>query len=251
MDHLATILKLDNAQSEFDWNRDLATDFSSILLTNNRLLNVLIRIGYKAVMGVAAALTELIQLRSKNSCPHIDVTQEFAPKIDALWAAAIDPLYLKSSDFEYRYIDENGVKSVFSSNWFILGYIAGGYADSSYYIHPFLVNLPMLARHLMPDRNLFDKWFTETIRKTAETFPCLYSYSDLNWKEDKNAVYDCSDDAPVPREFFFDPEFVYSKEAAKPLLNTFLQSLDYNNNPWLCTPEEMMAKGFKGTPYKV
>ena len=37
----------------------------------------------------------------------------------------------------------------------------------------------------------------------------------------------------------------------KPVLNAFLQSLDYNNNPWLCTPEEMLAKGFKGTPYEV
>jgi len=30
--------------------------------------------------------------------------------------------------------------------------------------------------------------------------------------------------------FFFDPEFEYSEEAAKPVLNAFLQSLEYNYN---------------------
>ena len=83
-----------------------------------------------------------------------------------------------------------------------------------------------------------------------QTIPCTYNYSDLDF-DDKDARYDCSVDAPVPREFFFDQNFEYSEEAAKPVLNAFLQSLDYNNNPWLCTPEEMLEKGFKGTPYKV
>ena len=77
-----------------------------------------------------------------------------------------------------------------------------------------------------------------------------FSESDI-YRNDYEAKYDCSADIPVPREFFFDSEFQYSEDTAKPVLNAFLQSLDYDNNPWLCTPEEMLEKGFQGTPYKV
>ena len=250
MDYLASILELDSSQDRFEWGKDTATKFSSTQLTNGRLLAVLSKVGYKASMGIAVALTELIQLRSKNQYPYINITEEFAPKIEALWAAAIDPLYLRDPFFDYKYADENGVKATYSSNWYILRYIARRYIAGSYYIHEFLVNIAMLTRHLMPNKGLFDKWFTETMQKTVETFPCLYDYGDLD-ENDEKAVYDCSADVPVPREFFFNPEFIYSPNAAKSVLNSFLKSLNYRNNLWLCTPEEMLEKGFKGTPYKV
>jgi len=248
---IETLLELNNSQNEFEWSTDLRVRFSSLYLTNDRLFDVISKIGYKAVVGVATVLTELIQLRTAKRYPYIDVTQEFTQKIESLWAGAIDPLYLKrESDFNYKYFDKNNILTPYSSNWFILNFIVDRYVDGSYHIHDFLVNLSMLARHLMPNRKLFDEWFTGTLRKTAETFPCLYDYDDLD-KGDKDAKYDCSDDAPVPQEFFFDSEFKYSQDAAKHVLNDFLQKLDYDNNPWLRSPEEMLVKGFRGKPYEI
>ncbi|MCL2591330.1 MAG: hypothetical protein FWD67_10775 [Betaproteobacteria bacterium] len=244
------ILDLSNSQVEIEWGRDYESKFSNLLVTNNRLFNVIKRVGYKAVMGVAVTLTELVQQRSKTRFPGINVNQEFASKIESLWAGAVDPLYLKTFKFGYKYFDENRVLTPYSSNWRIITYITKEYIGNSFYIYGYLVNLSTLARHLMPNKKLFDDWFAEIMRKTAEVFPSTYDYADLN-PDDRSAKYDCSIDAPVPREFFFDPEFKYSEEAAKPVLNAFLKSLDYNNNPWLCTPEEMLAKGFKGTPYEV
>ena len=175
--HLASVLELNGSENDFEWNRDLANNYSSLLLTNGRLLNALIMIGYKATMGVAAALTELIQQRLKGFYSNIDTAREFAPKIESLWAGAVDPLYMKNLDFDYKYLDENKSSTPYISNWFILNYVAGRYISNSYYVHEFLVNLSMLARHLMPNREAFDNWFSGTMRKTAETFPCLYSYS--------------------------------------------------------------------------
>ena len=81
------------------------------------------------------------------------------------------------------------------------------YVKSSFTVHRYLINLSMLARHLMPNKKIFDDWFTETLRKTAEVFPCTYDYADLNF-DDANAKYDCSVDAsilpmvsPLPRHF--------------------------------------------------
>ena len=244
------ILDLKSKQNKFVWSNDLHHKFTDVLLVNDRLFEVVSKIGYKAAVGIAVALTELIQETVKDRYPYIDVTQEFGPKIEALWAGAVDPLYLRNFGFEYKYYDENGGSTPYGSNWGVLFFVAKEYIEGSFYIHQYLVNLSMLARHLISNKKLFDIWFTETIRKTAEVFPCPYDYDDLDMYDDE-AKYDCSADAPVPQEFFFDPEFKYSEDAAKPVLNAFLHSLDYNNNPWLRTPEEMLAKGFNGTPYKV
>ena len=244
------ILDLKNKQNEFVWSNNLHHKFTDVLLTNNRLFEAVSRIGYKAAVGVAVALTELIQEMVKDRYPYIDAAREFAPKIEALWAGAIDPFYLKDFDFEYKYYDENRDSTPYGTNWAVLYFVAKEYTEGSFYIHQYLVNLSMLARHLISDKKSFDNWFAETIRRTVEAFPCPYDYDDLDMYDDE-AKYDCSDDAPVPREFFFDSEFEYSEEAAKPVLNAFLRSLDYENNPWLCTPEEILAKGFKGEPYKV
>jgi len=248
--HISSILELDDLHNEITWNDDDYSKFSSLFLTNNRLFNVLKRIGYKAAIGVAVTLIELIQKRSKKLFPFIDVTKEFDSKIESLWAGAIDPLYLKTWDYGDDYYDENGDATVYAADWYIMYFLINEYMAGTFCVHRYLVNLSMIARHLTPDKKLFDKWFAEIIRKTSEEFPCTYDYADLNF-DDKDAKYDCSVDAPIPREFFFDPEFKYSEETAKSVLNIFLQSLDYNNNPWLCTPEEMLKKGFKGTPYKV
>jgi len=244
-----SILDLYGLQNEVEWNEGFDRKFKDFLFENDRLFNIISKISYKATTGVAATLTELIQRKILGCFPNIDCNQ-FALKIEALWAGAIDPLYLKTFKFGYEYDDEDEKPTPFSSNWFVLIFFTKKYMEGSFYIHHYLMNLSMLARHLMPNKRLFDKWFAETMDKTAETFPCSYDYDDLDMG-DTEARYDCSDDAPVLREFFFDPEFQYSEEAAKPLLNTFLQSLDYNNNPWICTPEEMLEKGFKGTPYTI
>ena len=247
--NIVSILDLYDLLPEVEWERSHCGKFTNLLLVNNRLFSIVSKIGYKSAIGVAVVLTELIHQKTKEIYPNID-TYQFIPKIESLWAGAVDPLYLKTFKYTFSYKDEHGIRTPYYANWLTLGDILKNYMEGSLYIHRYLMNISMLARHLISDKKLFDKWFAETIRKTSETFPCPYDYDELD-TDDKEARYDCSDDAPIPREFFFDPEFKYSEDAAKPLLNAFLQSLDYNNNPWLCTPEEMLAKGFKGTPYEV
>ncbi|MCL1916863.1 MAG: hypothetical protein FWG14_00890 [Peptococcaceae bacterium] len=244
------IHNLDDSQVQIEWDGDDFSKFSNLLITNNRLFNVLKKVSYKAAIGIAVTLTELIQLRSKHFFPYIDIAQEFNKKIESLWAATINPLYLKTFTFDWEYYDDNEEFTPYASNWVVLRHMLKECTQSSFTIHRYLINLSMLSRHLTPNKKLFDNWFTKVMCNTTEIFPCTYDYADLDF-DDVDARYDCSGEAPIPREFFFNPEFEYSEEAAKPILNTFLQSLDYNNNPWLCTPEEMLEKGFKGTPYEV
>ena len=241
------IIDLDS-QAEIVWNDSYDSKFSNLLMTNDRLFGVLLNIGYKAALGVAVTLTELIHQKSHKFYPLIDVVQEFAPKIESLWAGTIDPFYLSTFRFDFEHFSEDGSSTPYSACWFILFNMARDYIKGSGCVQRYLVNLSMLACHLMSNKRQFDSWFTEVVRKTTEIFPYI---RDFEFVDNDEVKYDYSDVVPVPREFFFDPEFQYSEETAKPLLNKFLQSLDYNNNPWLCTPERMLEKGFKGTPYTI
>ncbi|MCL1918634.1 MAG: hypothetical protein FWG14_10025 [Peptococcaceae bacterium] len=197
------ISDLSNSQNEIQWDDDYHSKFTDLFITNDRLFNILEKVGYKAVMGVAVTLTELIQLGWNKYFPHIDINEEFGPKNLSLWAAAIDPLYLKSFEFECEYFDEVGdiIFTPYAANWEVLYFLAEKYIKNSFTTHRYLINLSMLARHLTPNKKLFDKWFTETMRKTAEIFPCTYDYDDLDLN-DIYAKYDCSGDAPCPARIF-------------------------------------------------
>ena len=178
--HIIPILDLCNSQNEIEWSKAYHNRFHDEELTNIRLFNVLKKVGYKAVIGVVVALTEIIQKRLTGVFPQIDADREFSLKIKALWASAVDPLYLKTFDFDWKYFDKNEVLTPYATTWYIIGFIMARYIKGSYYIYDYPVRLSLLARHLMPNKKLFDNWFAETLRKTAKVFPCTYDYADLD-----------------------------------------------------------------------
>ena len=106
---IRTISILDlNPKAEIGWDEKCDEKFSNLLWTQDQLFAVVLKIGYKAALGVAITLTELIQKLSEKSYPHINTAQEFAPKIESLWAGAIDPLYLKTWEFGFEYHNGEG-----------------------------------------------------------------------------------------------------------------------------------------------
>jgi hypothetical protein len=53
---------------------------------------------------------------------------------------------------------------------------------------------------------------------------------------------------PMPRETL-DPDFEYTLDQGPALIDAFLHRLDPGQNPYLCSPQEMLDNGFSGTPY--
>lgn len=90
-----------------------------------------------------------------------------------------------------------------------------------------------LATHVLPDDLPFRQW-RELILARLET---LYP---LDPEERLGEV--------VPREAL-DPDFAFSLEMTKPLINRFLSGLSPEKNPLLNSSEEMLEEGFEGTPY--
>src|SRR5262249_17385742 len=155
--------------------------------------------------------------------------------IEAAWAGTIDWLYLKSLDVP---------------NWEEqLPAPIGGPLDQAFWllqqafvaarrVEPFWESpacLSELALRVLNRPETFKEWRRFVIDRMTRLHPKL--------KENRLGT-------PVPREAL-DPGFDYRPEMAPELLDKFLKSLDYTQNPYLSSPEEMIADGFEGTPYSL
>lgn len=230
------------APINYKWNNDLALKFSAARDQNLRLSDALGSLSVKATIATGIAIAEWIIWRFEGYADLSDALR----RIDAAWASVIDPAYTKDLDFELTdeddFHDREIVKGPTEIALDLLGNLSTRYMGASTYVRGPVVRLAMLARHLMPDKKAFDHWLSETLRHAAGAFPANPAF------DEDAGTYDASHEKPVPREFF-DPSFAYSEAAANRILQDFLRTLDPATNPYLRSPEEMKAKGFKGTPY--
>lgn len=95
------------------------------------------------------------------------------------------------------------------------------------------VYLCNLAELVLPDAKLFRQWRNWAIERLVK----ITSYT----QENELGV-------PVPREAL-DSKYDFKKEMSDQLIDSYLKTLDYKNNPYLRSPEEMTKDGFDRTPY--
>lgn len=90
------------------------------------------------------------------------------------------------------------------------------------------------------------------LKKAALLFPSGYDYSEIlkDVYTYEKRKYNSSDEAVIPRQFFWDEDFDYQAAGNAELINEFLSTLDYKNNEFLNPPKTMLKNGFLGTPYK-
>jgi len=227
------------APIKYKWNSDLGLKFYAAKDQNARLYKAIDASQFKAKMAIGAAVTEWIIWRFDGHTNLADAHQ----RIEAAWVSVIDPLYTKNLSLKMKEDDDAApVEGALELALCLLGEIHGRYAKGNIYLAERIVNQSMLARHLMPEKKPFDDWLSTTLQRAAEAFPRTTNY------DKRTGIFDASGEKPVPREFF-DPNFQYTEVHAEAALRAFLQTLDPKQNPYLNTPEEMKAAGFKGTPY--
>lgn len=236
----------------YKWDLKCHERYTNLLFSNEPLFSSIKDLGYKATIGMAAAITEWIHWRV---CETEEEIYKHMPQIEVIWFAAIDPLYISKYDFEWKFRNTEGMPTPLSGNWFINRLLLNDYMKGVCYVHRYLMNLLLLILHLLStnDKKVFNKWFEETVQKIVAIHPCPYKYEELPGLKSTAKIidlYDCSNDAPISRDLFFNSSFSYTEENNNMAVHTFLQSLDYTTNPFLSSPEEMIAKGFKGKPYR-
>lgn len=107
--------------------------------------------------------------------------------------------------------------------------------------------LPRLAVHVLPKPAVFEQWLDASVARLAVLYPAPEHdpFDDLfgeNYEQRRGPL--------VAREAL-DPGFDYKPEDAPKLIANFLRTVDYRRNPYLLSPEQMVAEGFEGTPYTI
>lgn len=102
-----------------------------------------------------------------------------------------------------------------------------------------------LARDVQPQKKHFDAW----LEAAFERLTLLYPKPPIREGAKCTEIAQTIIGAPVPRQAL-ETTTKFDMAQADNYLDKYLQNLDYTNNPYLRTPEEMLELGFTGVPYR-
>jgi hypothetical protein len=217
-------------QIQHDWSELIE---ESITCPDPRLGQRLRAISYRAGVSLSVGSLEWIAWRLHK---HINDPVVFQV-IEATWAGIIDWRYLEWHDLpppnweeELPWPVEGPLTMAVKLLGEIVSQVSHGQPDTGEAAA--LVELPL---YVLKDQEPYKEWRRFAIRRLTEAHPIQ--------REDRQGT-------PVPREAL-EPERDYKPEAAAQLLSAYLQGLDHTKNPYLRSPDDMIADGYKGIPYSV
>jgi len=106
--------------------------------------------------------------------------------------------------------------------------------------------LSRIAMHVLPKPEIFEQWLNAVTDRLVNMYPAPEDdpFEDIfNDHEEERR-------GPLVAREALDPAFDYHPDQAPQLLDQFLRSVDYKNNPFLRSPEELMELGIEH-PYRL
>ena len=186
-------------------------------------------ITFRGVAAIALGTAEWIAWRFEGVSPSVDLLDY----IEACWAGLIDSLYRKEWNWPKDAKIEGPVDRPLAQTCYTLNEIMRLISVSSNGAASKSIYLIYLARHVLPRKPPFERWLKTTLTRMGELY-------------DRDTIGPLG--PPVPRQAL-DPAF--APKQAPELLRAFLAGLKPGVNPYLRTPDEMTALGFKGKPYTI
>jgi hypothetical protein len=227
-----TSLKLSTLPVDYDSGWNTLIPFRECTDEDNpRLAGALQLISVKAAFALGVACFEWVVARVEGQIDTSDALQ----RIEAAWAAAIDPRYanLPQPPRSRTSPPQEFVKPLHLATK-MLSDAHAHYTGGGEGVRSSAQGLVMLVDHLAGRHPAFDPWLADSLRRCHEHRPA----SEGPVEEEE----------PVPRELF-DPSFVWSEDAVQEALRGFVEALDPAANPYLRSADEMLAAGFEGQPY--
>lgn len=217
------------APVSYDWNDAFP---ESHFPEDERLGHRIAKTRRRGVVALSSGFAEWIAWRFR---PLVD-TAVLLSEIEAVWAGIVDWRYVRplatSPNAPARDAWQGPERGPVRAAFRLLSQVVTFVKKSSYPADASSA-LSNLASYVMPDPKPFKEWRRFAVQRLAELYP-----TDM-----KDML-----GPAIPREVL-DPGIDYKPGMANALLASYLQSLDYEKNPFLRSPEEMMAEGFQGTPY--
>lgn len=209
---------------EHDWN-ELEMMY---LPVDSRLRNRIGGISYRGIIALSLGMAEWIIWRLSKFLKDPVPFQ----LIEALWAAIVDWHYLKWDNIPSWNEYPDPIRGPLVKTFNFLDQIVG-LVRKKQFASPELLYISEIALHVIPDPKPFKYWRRFIIQNLNNVYP----------RKDEDIL-----GPPVPRDFL-ELDFDYNAETARKVLFNYLKSLDHMQNPFLSSPEEMVLKGFTGTPY--
>ena len=223
----------------YKWSENIAIDIDDT--ENVRLYKAIDAASFRAKMAIGAVLAEWAVWRFEGL---VDIGDGLL-RIEAAWAAVIDPEYVNDLEFETTADDDLApLVGAYQSALYYLGETAADYLGKNIYLAESVAKQATLARHVVPDKKAFDAWVTPALRHLAAAFPRVTDY------DERTELYNASAEPPVPRAFF-EAGYAHSDAACHQALSDYLASLSHQRNPYMRSPKEMAKHGFVGTAYRL
>ncbi|MDA6072684.1 hypothetical protein NJT12_23970 [Flavobacterium sp. AC] len=214
----------------YKWNKKKIDQFLDPSEENEDLENALLQINHKASVGLTAALLEWVYWRYTG---YTKMNSDIQKRIEALWFSVDNRENTKPLLFDAGF-DISASGHVSGRLWIALmnvRMIDVMYRKGSYLLQGELIGLVLLARNITPKKSTFDKWFSRKITALQQEYPSQYTKDNIDVTDE--AIYDSSNEPVICRDFFFNPEFEYTKEASENALEDFVENIDYKTNPFL------------------
>lgn len=165
---------------------------------------------------------------------------------EAAWCASIDARYLNYVELDR----ENWLGPVRGPLWcgitWLLPMLYFG-DDRPEEVESGVSFLSRLLIHVVQSPLPIEHWLQATLSRLARMYPVASEdpFSDL-FGDEKNERR-----GPLVAREAFNPQFDYRRDDATPLMREFVATVDYRQNPFLRSPEELLRTGFTGRPYSV
>ena len=225
-------LNLSAAPVDYTWDNDVSDIIWSVHDESSpRLAAAINPINGRAAFALGVSCSEWVVARVEN---HTD-TMDALLRIEAGWAAIADWRYAKlprppanppSAPQEFAGPLRLAMRLLSRAHQLL----SAGSVD----VNAKTQGLAMLVDHVAGRHPAFEPWLSESLRR------CHDHYPDIGVPMEEDPL--------VPKEFFA-PDFVWHDGIAQQSIEQLVLTLDPDRNHYLCPPEEMMAAGFKGSPY--
>lgn len=195
-------------------------------------------VSHRGLVGLTIATGVWVDFRFRGLTDRTEPTEV----IEAAWAANVDRCY----SFPFLCEDDEWRGPVLGPLRLCMAIIVDALYGRNRWDKPSEPPCWMtrLALHVLPDPHPFRDWQETCIRRLlAWDTSTVDSVSDLF--DDRQ-----TDGAWIPIELF-DPSFDLEAHDRSVLVSKFLASVEHGENPFLCTPEEMIDAGFAGIPYRL
>lgn len=194
----------------------------------------------RAKIATAIGMYEWILWALKTD--NIKLDQISYDLVEAGWCANISPSYMEYFEISRKeWVGQIRGPLWCATTWLVPMFFYKEEGEEE--LESGISYLSALAFHVVPNKDIFQKWLDQLIDRLILSYTDSPQdiFYDLFEEEDKGGDL-------VSKEVL-DPFFTYQPNDVSKLIQQYLNDVDYKNNELLNSPETMLEKGFKGTPY--